>query len=171
MDEKTITRFWSHVDKGGPSISAALGPCWLWTSTRTVKGYGLIRLNVPRKMERAHRVAWELEHGAIGDGVCVLHRCDTPSCVRVSHLFLGTRGDNILDMVTKGRTTAKLAPEDVLAIRREFVSGLRGGGRVAQVGSARELARRFGVHKKTVHQIASGALRAVLPPPPKGESK
>lgn len=157
MDEKTITRFWSHVDKGGPSISAALGPCWLWTSTRTVK--------------RAHRVAWELEHGAIGDGVCVLHRCDTPSCVRVSHLFLGTRGDNILDMVTKGRTTAKLAPEDVLAIRREFVSGLRGGGRVAQVGSARELARRFGVHKKTVHQIASGALRAVLPPPPKGESK
>jgi hypothetical protein len=51
----------------------------------------------------AHRIAYELECGPVPEGMFVLHRCDNPPCVRVSHLFLGTRADNLADMRAKGR--------------------------------------------------------------------
>jgi hypothetical protein len=52
---------------------------------------------------RSHRVAWELTHGPVPDGLHVLHRCDTPSCCNVAHLFIGTHDDNMADMAAKGR--------------------------------------------------------------------
>lgn len=36
-------------------------------------------------------------------GLFVLHRCDNPKCIRVSHLFLGTIADNNHDAKAKGR--------------------------------------------------------------------
>ena len=53
-----------------------------------------------------HRHVWEEAHGQIPDGLHVLHRCDVPGCVNVEHLFLGTRFDNMQDIVTKGRHTS-----------------------------------------------------------------
>jgi predicted XRE-type DNA-binding protein len=78
------------------------------------------------RMHLAHRIAWELERGPIPEGICVLHRCDNPPCVRVDHLFLGTVGDNNADRDAKGRQvalrgeehgSAKLTEEQVAAIR------------------------------------------------------
>lgn len=37
------------------------------------------------------------------EGICVLHTCDTPGCVRPSHLWLGTQLENIADRESKGR--------------------------------------------------------------------
>lgn len=54
-------------------------------------------------MTGAHRVAWELTHGPIPDGLNVLHDCDNPPCVNPEHLFLGTQVDNSKDMDAKGR--------------------------------------------------------------------
>lgn len=76
--------------------------CLIWTGYRNPKGYGSISIS-PGKPGFAHRVAWELENGAIPDGLCVLHRCDMPACCNVGHLFLGTRADNNADMRAKGR--------------------------------------------------------------------
>lgn len=86
--------------------------CWLWTGAPTRGGYGHFwngesverpglkpnRINVS-----AHR--WSYQHfvGAIPDGLFVLHHCDTPSCVRPSHLFVGTQRDNVQDCIRKGR--------------------------------------------------------------------
>lgn len=92
-------RFWGHVNRDGPIRQGMDTPCWEWMAARNNHGYGVI--NLGPKLGYAHRVAWELTHGSIPDGLCVLHRCDNPACVR--HLFLGTMRDNTKDMMQKGR--------------------------------------------------------------------
>jgi len=75
--------------------------CWVWTLRKDKQGYG--RVNVNYKTEQAHRVSWVAFRGEIPAGMCVLHKCDNPSCVNPDHLFLGTRKDNCHDMIIKGR--------------------------------------------------------------------
>lgn len=77
-------------------------PCLEWLGTRTGDQYG--QLTIDGKVVYAHRRAWELEHGLpIPKGMCILHKCDNPPCVEPTHLFLGTRKDNVEDMDRKGR--------------------------------------------------------------------
>lgn len=87
--------FWSKIDKTGDG-------CWPWKSTIDRDGYG--QQGFKKKNLRAHRLAWELTHGPIPEGMQVLHVCDVRNCCNVKdHLFLGTDKDNIADMVRKGR--------------------------------------------------------------------
>lgn len=99
ISAETVRRFWAKVDK--------TEGCWLWTASTRSKGYGALGYTtISGKIinGRAHRFSWELVHGPVPDGLCVLHKCDTPACVRPSHLFLGTKADNNRDMHTKGRS-------------------------------------------------------------------
>jgi hypothetical protein len=78
--------------------------CLLWIgawNSATEESYG--RINVNGEIRYAHHVAYELAHGDIPDGLWVLHRCDVRPCVLDAHLFAGTDGDNVRDMVAKGR--------------------------------------------------------------------
>lgn len=75
--------------------------CWLWEAYTMPNGYGLFSIGYDRGL--AHRHAWEIYNGEIPDNLCVLHKCDTPACVRPDHLFLGTNKDNSQDMVRKRR--------------------------------------------------------------------
>lgn len=75
--------------------------CWLWCGSTTDTGYGRVKVN--GKIQRAHRVSYELHNGLIPEGLNVCHTCDTPLCVNPDHLFLGTQQDNITDMIQKGR--------------------------------------------------------------------
>ena len=86
-------------------VSRADGPdqCHLWTGSTTGPGYGQIGGGKKGVVLLAHRVAWELAHGPIPDGMCVLHKCDVRACVNPTHLFLGTKKDNTHDMLRKGR--------------------------------------------------------------------
>lgn len=88
-------RFWAKVRRGEQN------DCWEWSAGVDNFGYG--RLNTRGVVDLAHRLSWELAHGPIPDGMCVLHRCDNPPCVNPRHLFLGTRDDNVQDMIAKGR--------------------------------------------------------------------
>jgi HNH endonuclease len=99
--------------------------CWLWTAACGKEGYGEFWLNganVP-----AHRVSWILAFGSPGPK-CVLHKCDNPPCVRPSHLFLGTKKQNMVDAARKMRMrhgerhhSAKLTREDVREIREKYI--------------------------------------------------
>lgn len=77
-----------------------LDECWIWNGCKS-KGYGLLRYK--RKIFRAHRFVWSAVNGEIPNGKLVCHKCDVPSCVNPSHLFIGTDLDNALDKVKKGR--------------------------------------------------------------------
>ncbi len=95
-----VERFWKKVDK-----SPGLGPkgqCWLWTGSLRRDGYGQIASPFIKHWPlRAHVVSWQLQHGEIPDGMCVLHECDNPPCVR--ELFLGSHMQNMDDCTRKGR--------------------------------------------------------------------
>lgn len=98
-------RFWSKVNKDGPTQPHMTTPCWLWTACK-VYGYGSFR--VGDNIFRASRIVWVIHHGQIQHdgsyhGMCVCHRCDERACCNPSHLFLGTNTDNAQDKEAKGR--------------------------------------------------------------------
>lgn len=133
-------RFWNSVDKSGD--------CWLWTAARNKAGYGLF--SVRRKNTLAHRFSHQLAYGPIPDGMKICHHCDTPSCVRPSHLFCGTDADNVADKVAKGRcpqgeshTSAKLTEADVRQIRYDSANG----------ATSVSLAKRHKVLRQTISKI------------------
>lgn len=137
-------RFWSKVNK--------TSSCWLWTGS-TIRGYGSIAavIDGKRRPAYAHRIAWELTHGAITDGLCVLHRCDVPLCVNPAHLFLGTQPDNLADARAKGRLVdgrgARKLSDDAY---REILSS------PTDRGTGIALARKYGVTETTIARIRHG---------------
>jgi len=91
-----VDRFWTRVDR-----SAGAEGCWPWVAGKSGCGYGTLGVNWTDQY--VHRLSYEMNFGPIPDGMCVCHHCDNPPCVNPLHLFLGTVGDNVRDMVQKGR--------------------------------------------------------------------
>jgi hypothetical protein len=69
-------RFWSHT--------MYAGDCIVWTAAFVHDGYGLFKVN--GKMVRAHRFAYELANGPIGQGLVLNHICRNRACVNAAHL-------------------------------------------------------------------------------------
>lgn len=104
--------------------------CWIWTGLVSPNGYGRFFVNRRIGMMHAHRVAWIVFFRFIPNGFHVLHRCDNKLCVNPEHLWLGSREDNMKDMVEKGRSQrgsrhwkAKLKEDDVSSIRERYAAG------------------------------------------------
>ena len=77
--------------------------CWWWEGTATKGGYPHFYDPVTGGMLLVSRTLWEIFNGPIPKGIHCCHICDSPGCCRPDHLFLGTPGDNIRDMISKGR--------------------------------------------------------------------
>lgn len=149
-------RFWSRVDK--------TGSCWLWVGARNPQGYGKVFIQGSQYMA-THRAAWTLENGPIPKGLSVLHKCDTPSCVRPSHLFTGTQSDNMRDCRSKGRIrfpdnrgekygAAKLTDQQVGQIRALCK---------ASILTHEQIAKRFNVSRTHVSAISRRAFWRHVP--------
>ena len=133
--------------------------CWLWTGHIDQKGYGRVSTGKRNSLKYAHRVSWEEANGRpVPDGMCVLHACDTPACIRPDHLWIGTKRENNLDRVAKGRSAkevpsrqgelnwaAKLSDADAREIRSML-------GNTTQ----RHIASMYGVSQSVISNIATG---------------
>lgn len=75
--------------------------CLLYTGKLDKYGYGQFTIN-SRKLG-AHKVAYILSVGEVPEGKVLLHSCDTPNCVEVTHLSIGTPKDNVQDCIQKQR--------------------------------------------------------------------
>lgn len=154
-----LDRYWAKVDRRGPD------ECWPWIGY--CERYGIFWNGKKRSdgapvMVKAHRWTYEQFIGSVPDGSNVCHRCDNPPCVNPAHLFIGTQGDNIADMMTKGRhggwsevpserrargevnAAAKLTETQVLEIRSRYANG---------GVSQQALADEYGVHQTIVSAI------------------
>jgi len=104
-------RFWEKVNKDGPvpPHRPELGPCWLWTASVDVSGYGQLEVQELGMPTHASRVAFFLAEGRWPEPQA-LHHCDNPPCVKAvadelgpAHIFEGTQACNVADMHAKGR--------------------------------------------------------------------
>jgi HNH endonuclease len=124
--------------------------CRLWLSGRTANGYGLFWFD--GQMRPAHRWLLEQKVGKLPSDIDACHSCDVRLCVELSHLFSGTRTENMQDAKRKGRTShaprtvgedhpmSILTERKVLAIRKAFDRGV----------SMRALSNKFGVSFQTI---------------------
>lgn len=148
------SRFWPKVTK--------TATCWLWTGGKSGFGHGTIlnsgylKESPYRSNVFAHRVSYQMAYGPIPSGLCVLHSCDVPSCVNPSHLFLGTKLDNMQDMRAKGRDKlglelpqTKLTNIEVAEIRESSET-------------QRALAKKYGVSQPLICAIKKGNRRMRL---------
>jgi len=160
--------FWARVEE----LPTDEAWCRLWLGAVDRKGYGSVNRSTKRTL--VHRLAWELTHGPIPDGLWVLHVCDTPACVRCDgpltaywangtphpchgHLWLGTNADNIADMHAKQRNVsaprrgeangfAKLTDDIVRAARIAYANG----------ETQTAIAARYGVGQDTISLAVLG---------------
>lgn len=123
--------------------------CLLWTGPRETKGYGTLFWE--GKNRKAHRMAWEDVNGPIPDGMSVCHTCDTPPCVNVAHLFLGTNADNVADRVAKGRQS-RGARHQAARAHHQYLTAAQ----IAEIRAipkwTRGIAERYGVTNGVIHR-------------------
>ncbi len=132
-------------------IYPELGNCHICTShTTTNNKYPVCRKN--GKLGNMSRHIWEEQNGTIPKGMQVCHKCDTPACVNIEHLFLGTAKDNAADKFSKNRqgNVGKRKPRAVVI-----------GGSGTATYTVKEVAEFLNLSYRTIlKMIKSGEIKA-----------
>ena len=157
FDSIVIERFWSRVNKNGPvpAHRPELGPCWTWIGWLNSDGYGQFKLQNPPRWIRPNRFVWIVEHGPIEDGLKILHACDNASCVRSSHLFIGTQLDNMKDKKEKNRQ-AKKESHGMVKLTEVQAIEIRDRLRHKKKGDMLKIMKEFSLGRTTVYQVMKG---------------
>lgn len=148
---KKVPAFWFY----NKIIFTSETNCWLWCGCLDNGGYGMCDILGEVK---AHRLSWRLFVGEIPDGLKICHLCDVRACVNPDHLKIGTQGDNVREMFSRGRAQrsgvkgeanhhSKLTEEQVRAMRTiRSETGI----------SYKRLAKQFGVTAMTAYRAVHG---------------
>ena len=137
--------------------TARVGECLEYTGYRNKAGYGWVAVgrDGPR---HAHRLIWEYHNPDQVRPDEIMHTCDNPPCVEISHLLAGTHAENMADMARKKRNKGargeknpnwKLPEEQVREIREQRKLGV----------TCQVLAARFGVSDGYISRLARGLNR------------
>lgn len=140
------------VDALGKYTPLNLPPtaCWKWTGPAYPNGYGVI--HVPgRTVGYAHRVAWEIANGREPTASeHVRHLCDVRLCVNPRHLMIGTREENMREMVVRDRSVRgerngmqRIPPGIIHEVRRLAANG----------EMQKDIAAEFGISRPYVSEI------------------
>ena len=134
-------RFWNFI------MPVPWSGCWLWVGSVDKKGYGRFRFQ--GKTIFATHASLKIHGTNIPTGLCVLHKCDMPGCVRPEHLFVGTQSENMRDKKNKGRAhrlCGELGSSTKLTLTQ--VSHIRASDK-----SERNLAKEYGVSHTTIGDV------------------
>lgn len=158
MTERELTQKHRRLCRHGKRITAPYirleKDCLIWPWWKDKKESRAV-VWVNGLGDNAARHLWRLFKGPIPEGMCVCHHCDNPSCVELTHFFLGTQADNVADKKRKGRqrgavgeanSGAKLTWVEVDEIREIYTgSGV----------TRRELALTYGVTQANICHIVN----------------
>jgi hypothetical protein len=111
--------------------------CFIWVGATDSGGRGAF--SFAGKRVSAHRVAWLLAGRELPPSHMALrHKCDTPCCVNVDHLEVGTYLDNAGDMARRHRGRKGTLPYGVYRRGERYVARfypLGNKGRYVRIGS------------------------------------
>lgn len=153
----TNERFFKYVNK--------TETCWLWTGSQNGNGYG--RFWDGKRVIPAH---WFLLSKRPTAGKEACHICDVRNCVRPTHIFIGTRSENVKDCVFKGRYNRENSVRNCAAMRRKRnqlgtknsqsklteEQAAKAAACPTKRGFAAQLAREFGVTVSVITRIRDG---------------
>lgn len=115
-------------------------------------GYpGIVR---DRKSWVMSRYVWSMAHETIPDNLCIMHSCDTPRCINIEHLSLGTHKENMDDLTRKNRRpdvdgfnnpNAVLAKEDIIGIKNDLM--------ITPPLRQIDIAKKYGVQRTAISRI------------------
>ena len=95
---KQIASFWSKVDMVDDDA------CWPWTAKIMPRGYG--RVSFCDTYYLAHRVAYALVKGQIGEGLTLDHLCRNHACCNPAHLEAVPHKENVFRGTSPTATNA-----------------------------------------------------------------
>lgn len=146
-------RFWANVYKTDSG-------CWYWTGyIHKLYGYGMFNRGPGNGTRRAHKIAWELVHGPVPDGLEILHDCDVRHCVNVEGcLSLGTHAKNMEDQRARGRDGHGVLPGELNPAAKLTVEAIAEIRQLYQTGDWRQkdLGAKFGVTQSHISSITRG---------------
>jgi len=101
----TIAGKWNKISKRLQKY----GDCWIWPGHTNSAGYGMVtcdhigELPNNKGLVSTHKLSYLYHYGRLHKDHIIMHTCDIRRCCNPEHLKSGTRHDNVLDAMRKGR--------------------------------------------------------------------
>lgn len=133
------------------TIPEALTGCHLCWASPGSRGYPSLKIK-DFGQQLTHRLAWMIARGPIPEGMLVCHRCDTPACINIDHLFLGTQAENMTDMKNKNRSPRSMGTANPnVRLTDQQVHAIFNDKRILRI-----VAKEHGTSINTIQDIRTG---------------